>query len=96
MKEYSVVLHYSVRVEAEDEETAEEMGWQMLGKADPTSNDDFSCEVEQVVNVWDTNENGLYTCVDCEFTMPEAEVLGNRQYGEPRCEGCYEEWKYRS
>jgi hypothetical protein len=47
-KEYSVVLHYSVRVQAEDEETAEDMAWSLLGEANPMTNDDFSCTVEEV------------------------------------------------
>ena len=48
MKEYSVVLHYSVRVQAEDEETAEDKAWSLFGEANPTTNDDFSCTVDEV------------------------------------------------
>ncbi len=51
MKEYSVVFHYSVRVQAEDEETAEDMAWSLLGEANPTTNDDFSCTVDEVEEV---------------------------------------------
>ena len=47
-KEYSVVFHYSVRVQAEDKYDAEDMAWSLLGAADPAINDDFSCTVEEV------------------------------------------------
>jgi hypothetical protein len=48
-KEYSVVFHYSIRVHAEDEDTAEDMAWEMFGKGlDPTNTDDFACTVDEV------------------------------------------------
>ena len=95
-KEYSVVFHYSVRVEAEDEDTAEDMAWSLLGEANPMTNDDFSCSVEPIVDVWDTNENGNHICVDCETEVDPDEVCGNREFSDPRCEDCYDTHKYRS
>lgn len=48
MKEYNVVFHYSVRVEAEDEDTAENMAWKEFGQSDPTNMDEFVCTVEPI------------------------------------------------
>lgn len=94
-KEYSVVFHYSIRVHAEDEDTAEDMAWEMFGKGlDPTNTDDFACTIDEVVDVWATDEDGNYTCVYCTDSVPEEEVLGSREHGEPLCEGCYDRYKY--
>jgi hypothetical protein len=95
-KEYNVVFHYSVRVQAEDEETAEDMAWEQFGKADPTNTDHFACTVDAVEDVWATNEEGDYTCVDCHDPISDEAVLGHRKFGEPRCEDCYETHKYRA
>jgi hypothetical protein len=48
MQEYNVVFHYSVRVEAEDTDTAEDMAWKLFGESDPTNADEFACTVEEV------------------------------------------------
>ena len=48
MKEYNVVFHYSVRVEADDEDTAENMAWKEFGQSDPTNMDEFVCTVEEM------------------------------------------------
>ena len=48
MKEYNVVLRYSVRVEAEDEDTAKSTAWSLFGEANPRIVDNFSCTVEEV------------------------------------------------
>ena len=96
MKEYTVVLHYSVRVQAEDEDTAEDKAWSLLGEANPMTNDDFSCTVDEIVDTWATAENGNHWCVDCEEEVDPDEVCGNREFSEPRCEDCYETHKYRS
>lgn len=49
MKKYNVTFHYSVEIEAEDEETAEEEAWSRFGNPDFTSNDDFSTTVEEKI-----------------------------------------------
>jgi hypothetical protein len=92
-KEYSVVFHYSVRVHAEDEETAENMAWKEFGQSDPTHMDEFTYTIEEMESVWAKTDMGNYTCVDCEDPVSEEEVLGNREHGEPRCEGCYEDYR---
>lgn len=46
MTKYNVVFHYSVEVEAQDEDTAENMAWKEFGQSDPTNMDDFVCTVE--------------------------------------------------
>jgi len=48
MKKYSVVIHYSVEVEADSEYRAQDRAWFLLGEANPLFNDDFSCTVEEV------------------------------------------------
>ena len=48
MKEYNVVFHYSVRVEADDEDDAQDMAWSEFGEANPSSGDNFACTVEEV------------------------------------------------
>lgn len=48
MQEYNVVFHYSVRVEADSEESAEDMAWIEFGNADPTNAKDFACTVEEI------------------------------------------------
>lgn len=48
MKEWNVVFHYSVRVEADDEDTAENMAWKEFGQSDPTNMDEFVCTVEEM------------------------------------------------
>lgn len=48
MKEYNVVLRYSVRVEADDEDSAKSMAWSLFGEANPRIVDNFSCTVEEV------------------------------------------------
>jgi hypothetical protein len=94
MGKYKVVFSYSVEVEAEDERGAEDMAWELFGKGlDPTNTDDFACIVDEVEDVWDTNENGNHTCVDCMDEVSPDDVLGHSKWGEPRCEGCYENWK---
>lgn len=90
---YKVIFGYSVEVEAESERDAEDMAWEMFGKSDPTNADEFACIIEEVQDVWAKTDMGNYTCVDCEDPVSEEEVLGNRLYGEPRCEGCYEDYK---
>lgn len=44
---YNVVFHYSIEVEAQDEDSAEDMAWEMFGTADPTNADEFACTVEE-------------------------------------------------
>ena len=95
-KEYNVVFHYSVRVEADDEDTAEDTAWEMFATADPTNADEFACTVEPIVDVWDTNEDDNHTCVDCESEVDPDETFGNREFSEPRCEDCYDTHRYRS
>jgi hypothetical protein len=48
MKEYNVVLRYSVRVEAEDKDTAKSTAWSLFGEANPRIVDNFSCTAEEV------------------------------------------------
>ena len=95
MKEYNVVLRYSVRLEAEDEDSAKSTAWLLFGEANPRIVDNFSCTAEQMTDLWAKTDMGNYTCVDCEDPVSEEAVLGDRNYGEPRCEGCYEDHKYR-
>jgi hypothetical protein len=94
MKEYNVVFHYSVRVEADDEDDARDKAWSEFGEANPSSGDNFACTVEAIEDVWDTNENGNHICVDCETEVDPDEVCGNREFSEPRCEGCYDTHRY--
>jgi hypothetical protein len=94
MKEYNVVFHYSVRVEAEDEDTAENMAWKEFGQSDPTNMSEFVCTVEPIADPWDTDERGKYTCVDCEELFSEEFIFGNREYSDPRCEDCYDNHRY--
>ena len=46
-KEYSVVFHYSVRVEAEDEDDAQDKAWVLYGD-DDCPQENFACTVEEV------------------------------------------------
>jgi hypothetical protein len=94
MKKYSVTFHYSVEIEAEDEATAEEQAWSKFGNPEPKSNDDFVCIVNEMKDIWATNEEGDYTCVDCHDPVSDEAVFGHRKFGEPRCEDCYETHKY--
>jgi hypothetical protein len=94
MKEYNVVFHYSVRVEADDEDDAQDKAWSEFGEANPSSGDNFACTVEAIEDVWDTNEDGNHICVDCETEVDPDEVCGNREFSEPRCEGCYDTHRY--
>jgi hypothetical protein len=48
------------------------------------------------VDVWALNSYGNHTCVDCETEVDPKEVLGNREFGEPRCEDCYDTHRYGS
>lgn len=48
MKEYNVVFHYSVRVEADDEDDAQDKAWSLFGEANPSTGDNFACTVEEV------------------------------------------------
>ena len=96
MKEYNVVFHYSVRVEADDEDDAQDKAWSEFGEANPSSGDNFACTVEAIEDVWDTNEDGNHICVDCETEVDPDEVCGNREFSDPRCEGCYDTHRYRS
>ena len=91
---YKVIFSYSVEVEAESERDAEDMAWELFGKSDPTNTDEFACIVDEVKDVWDTDEDGNFTCVDCMDTVPDEYVCGSRQFGEPRCEDCYDSHKY--
>lgn len=93
---YKVIFSYSVEVEAESERDAEDMAWELFGKSDPTNTDEFACIVDEVQGVWDTNEDGNHICVDCETEVDPDEVCGNREYSDPRCEGCYDTHRYRS
>ena len=94
MKEYNVVFHYSVRVEADDEDDAQDKAWSEFGEANPSSGDNFACTVDEIVDVWDTNEEGNHICVDCETEVDPDEVCGNREFSDPRCEGCYDTHRY--
>jgi hypothetical protein len=94
MKEYNVVLRYSVRVEAEDEDTAKSTAWSLFGEANPRIVDNFSCTAEPIADPWDTDERGKYTCVDCEELFSEESIFGNREYSYPRCEDCYDTHRY--
>ena len=96
MKKYSVTFHYSVEIEAEDEAMAEEQAWSKFGNPEPKSNDDFVCIVNEMIDIWAKTDMGNYTCADCEDPVSEEAVLGNRKYGEPRCEGCYFDARYRA
>jgi hypothetical protein len=96
MKEYNVVFHYSVRVEADDEDDARDKAWSEFGEANPSSGDNFACTVEAIEDVWDTNEDGNHICVDCESEVDPDETFGNREFSEPRCEDCYDTHRYRS
>lgn len=93
MKEYKFTFTYAVKVKAEDKDEASSIAWRMFGDANPDNADTFLCEVHEV-SVWDTDEDGDYTCVDCGDAVSEDEVLGHRKFGEPRCEGCYDKHKY--
>jgi hypothetical protein len=90
---YKVIFSYSVEVEAESERDAEDTAWEMFGKSDPTNTDEFACIVDEVVDVWAKTDMGNFTCVDCEDPVSEKAVLGDRNFGEPRCEGCYEDYR---
>jgi hypothetical protein len=94
MKEYNVVFHYSVRVEADDEDDAQDKAWSEFGEANPSSGDNFACTVEAIEDVWDTNEDGNHICVDCETEVDPDEVCGNKEFSDPRCEGCYDTHRY--
>ena len=94
MKEYNVVFHYSVRVEADNEDDARDKAWSEFGEANPSSGDNFACTVEAIVDTWDTNEDGNHICVDCETEVDPDEVCGNREFSDPRCEGCYDTHRY--
>lgn len=93
MAEYKFTFTYAVNVKAKDTDEASSIAWRMFGEANPDNADTFLCEVTEV-SVWDTDEDGNYTCVDCMDSVSEAEVLGNREHGEPRCEGCYDRYKH--
>lgn len=43
---------------------------------------------------WVKTDMGNYECVDCCDPVSEEEVFGHRLFGEPRCEGCFDEHKY--
>jgi hypothetical protein len=94
MKEYNVVFHYSVRVEADNEDDAQDKAWSEFGEANPSSGDNFACTVEAIEDVWDTNEDGNHICVDCETEVDPDEVCGNKEFSDPRCEGCYDTHRY--
>lgn len=47
MKTYKVVFHYSVEVEAGDDEQAEDLAWDLFVEDDPTNADYFSATVEE-------------------------------------------------
>jgi hypothetical protein len=94
MGKYKVVFSYSVDVEAEDGRDAEDMAWELFGKADPSNTDEFACTVEYTVDPWATDSHGYYTCVDCDDDVTPDAVLGDRKFGEPRCEGCYDSYRY--
>tara|TARA_R110000868_G_scaffold20517_2_gene86778 strand:+ start:1069 stop:1365 length:297 start_codon:yes stop_codon:yes gene_type:complete len=96
MKEYNVVFHYSVRVEADDEDDAQDKAWSEFGvvRYSRTASSEFDCTVEAIVDTWDTNEDGNHICVDCETEVDPDEVCGNREFSDPRCEGCYDTHRY--
>ena len=94
MKEWNIVFHYSVRVEADNEDDAQEKAWSLFGEANPSTGDNFACTVEPIADAWDTDERGKYTCVDCEELFPEELGFGNREYSDPRCEDCYDTHRY--
>tara|TARA_R110000868_G_scaffold53637_2_gene168052 strand:- start:269 stop:421 length:153 start_codon:yes stop_codon:yes gene_type:complete len=48
MKEWNIVFHYSVRVEAENKYMAQDMAWSLFGEANPSHDDNFACTVEEV------------------------------------------------
>jgi len=48
MKEYNVVFCHSVRVQADDEDAAEELAWAEFATVDITNADDFPCMVEEM------------------------------------------------
>lgn len=95
MKEYKVTFTYAVKVQAENEGEANDMAWKLFAYADPANADTFMCFVE-AVDVWDTNEDGNHTCVDCESEVDPDETFGNREFSDPRCEDCYDTHRYKS
>ena len=48
MKEWNVVFHYSIRVEADSEDNAQDKAWLEFGEANPNSGYNFVCSVEEV------------------------------------------------
>jgi hypothetical protein len=99
MKEYNVVFHYSVRVEADDEDDAQDKAWLEFSEGNPSSGDNFAStveEIEAIVDEWSLNENGNHVCVDCETEVDPDEVFGNPEWSDPRCEDCYDTHRYRS
>jgi hypothetical protein len=48
MKTYKVSINYTVRVQADDEEDAQEQAWSALGDANPNNEDYFDCTVDEV------------------------------------------------
>ena len=51
---------------------------------------------EVYADAWAINENSNHICVDCETEVDPDEVCGNREYSDPRCEGCYDTHRYGS
>jgi hypothetical protein len=48
MKEYNAVFCYSIIVEAEDEESAQDTAWLVFGNSSPVFSKDFACVVEEM------------------------------------------------
>ena len=95
MKEYKVTFTYAVKVQAESHEQANDMAWKLFADADPANADTFLCFIE-AVDAWATNDEGDYTCVDCEELVSDEFVCGNKEFSDPRCEDCYDTHRYRS
>jgi hypothetical protein len=51
---------------------------------------------EVYADAWTPDEEGDYMCFDCHEFVSEDDVLGSREYSEPRCGDCYETHRYRS
>jgi hypothetical protein len=49
---------------------------------------------EVYADAWATNDEGDYTCVDCEELVSDEFVCGNREFSDPRCEDCYDTHRY--
>jgi hypothetical protein len=77
MKKYSVTFHYSVEVEAEDRDKAEEMAWSKFGNPDFTSNDDFSTTVEEKIEALPAKTSTINDIIanSAELTLKAEELI---------------------